>query len=176
MPADPQIQLSETSVAEHRGIRLGLSNVWEDEVDDGPGGPRRVLRGTLSVMFEQAELDFDRRLAEGDELQLGDELFEVLGVHEGQPLGGMLLRRKSVQSVSGSTRERLPWLDLSLLLLFLSLPHVLAAPSLSFALALAALFAWLWLVKPGWRGLLGFFGSGLLLLQVIVLGGLLVFV
>ncbi len=172
---EDEIRLSETSVAEYRGIRLGLSNVWEDEIDEGGDMPRRLLRGTVSVMFERPERDFDRRLAAGDELRLDGEVFCVAHVSQGRPLGGMSLRRKSTEGDSKAPPEhqRPPWLDLCLLLLFLLAPHSASDAGHRVGWALAGLLAWFWLARPGWRGLLGLFGSGLLLLQLLLLGGLL---
>jgi hypothetical protein len=66
-----------------------------------------------------------------------------------------------------------PWLDLLFLLLLLGLPHALDTQTQRFWTALGSLAVWLWMRWPGWRGLLDFYGTVVLLLQLLVLGILL---
>lgn len=165
-----ELQLTETAVSTRRGVRFGLSNVWTDALE-GPDGPREVLRGTVSVMFEDEARDFDRRLAEGDVLTLDGERLEVTRLVDGDPRGSMTLRPLSPEAEASPSpgRPSAPFgvVDFALLVFLASAPHVFDAARYQLPISLLGLLTWLWLVRPTWRGLLGFFGTALLILQAV---------
>lgn len=81
--------ITETTVAELSGVRVGVANIWEEENPGAGGAPARVLRATLSVMGEGAD-DFDRRLGAGDTVLIAGEAWRVVAVSEGQGGRGSL--------------------------------------------------------------------------------------
>ncbi|PIE23221.1 MAG: hypothetical protein CSA62_08395 [Planctomycetota bacterium] len=91
--ADEQasIKLRETTVAQLAGFRVGLAKVWQEEYSDAEGVPRQGVRGTLAVMCEDEEQDFDLRVALGDEVKLGSARYIVSAIDEGEQLGTLTL-------------------------------------------------------------------------------------
>ncbi len=84
----------ETAVGEISDVRVGVGNIWEDDIVGPDGETVRASRATLSFMFEDEAQDFDRRVAAGDEVSVNDELWRVVGVHEPETgLGTVTLER-----------------------------------------------------------------------------------
>ena len=168
-PTENTFTLTETTVGDIDGIRVGLSNIWKDEFSDNHDREQHELRGTLAFMFDNEEDDFDRRVAVGDRFSLQNDTFLVTSIHEGGELGSMTLERM-VEENAGTTTPQgkdIPWLDLSILILLIGLPYIAADQAARPWTALGCLVGWFILVRPTWFGLIGFYGTALLLLNLL---------
>ena len=77
-----RVTLTETTVAELSGVRVGLSRVWEEDWEDASGRPAHGVRATLSVMGDDPEDDFDQRVGLGDLVTVAGEVWRVVSVSE----------------------------------------------------------------------------------------------
>ncbi|MFT7622603.1 MAG: hypothetical protein ACI9WU_001776 [Myxococcota bacterium] len=77
-----RITIRETTVAEVSGIRVGLGNVWDEDYDNAAGETVRGVRGTLAVMGEDPDNDFDQRVAVGDTIRIQGQTWAIVAAVE----------------------------------------------------------------------------------------------
>ena len=168
-----QFVLSETTVAEVDDVRVGLSNIWEDSFTDNEGHQRHEVRGTLSVMADNPDDDFDQRVAVGDSILIQGIRYQVIQINEGQQLGSLTLEKRTITTPQPSSD--IPWTDLLIFILCIGLPYIMGKGIAQVGLSVLALAIWFAIVKPTWNGLLGFMGTAILLIHAVALSTIALF-
>ena len=75
-----EIVITETSVGEVAGVRVGVHSAWEDSWTDEGGTTKGGPRATLSVMGDGKD-DFDVRVHKGSEVTVAGRQFRVAAIH-----------------------------------------------------------------------------------------------
>ena len=77
-----QLVLPETVVGEFNGIRIAVGNIWEDDYTQSDGTESVRPGATLFVMGSSPNTDFDVRVYEGFELDIGTQKVRVQRIDE----------------------------------------------------------------------------------------------
>ncbi len=164
--------LSETTVAEVAGVRIGLSNVWDDEFIDQQGHKIQAPRATLSILTP-SDNGQDIRVAVNDTILLNHKTFCITHISEHNDRGSLTLtevpHKASLALLSRlwAKLHIMPWLDIFILIILIIIPHLLSGHATKSVAAIIALLIWLALVQPNWRGLFGVFSTLLLIIAII---------
>jgi len=76
-----ELVITETTVAEVSGIRVAVGNVWEDEYTQSDGTESVRPGATLYVMGNTPETDFDVRVYEGLEVEIGVQKVRIKNIY-----------------------------------------------------------------------------------------------
>ena len=77
-----ELVIPETVVGEVNGIRVAVGNVWEDEYTQTDGTEGVRPGATLYVMGNTPDTDFDVRVYEGLEVDIGSQKVRVKSIYE----------------------------------------------------------------------------------------------
>jgi hypothetical protein len=89
-----EITITETTVAEINGIRVGAANVWDDDYVTDDGQSHNGPTAKLAVMGDTPETDFDVNAYVGKVVTFGNERWRVTAISEPPgALGSVTLER-----------------------------------------------------------------------------------
>ena len=172
-----RFNLTENTVIDLDGVRIGLANVWEESFDKSNSHQKRGVRGTLCAMHSDSTKDYDLRVSKGDEIVIAGKYFRVINLSEGEPHGSLTLEQieafetdrndSPCHSDEVSCASNLNWGDFLLPVPFLYMPYVVNSETGRALLAAVCLIVWVVFMRPKWKVLQGFYTTVLLLLHAL---------
>lgn len=76
-----EVTITETTVADLAGLRLGVGNVWDDDFTGPDGRPTRGPTAMLAISDEAGKTLHRERVHAGSEVSAGGHRFRIQSVH-----------------------------------------------------------------------------------------------